>query len=873
MAIICRPIWLYNEFLPSETECGERDWEYQAFGHYDGVDVDGEPIIFEDGSSFDKIYIKSQEKDNKNYFAQCFYAFHQDKCKEEAFWKEKGTFLYITLLQMDKEKIVDFRSIWENSERVSELAAKLGYENQIQDTKLITYYSLEQSELILLIKCESARFGAEIINFLHQDVENKNKIEIRNSYSILAVKRSVIDSDKLSDLVEKINMVELRIIERYNGSIGLLYNHLQNELKDLEIKRNALLGTEDESITIKDITWERLLFFYKKDTGILCNSNSKAKNFSNAISTKIILDLRDGEEIESIPPEPPSPVLLCDKLLERISEMNTDAKISCETEKRNLYLLTSALRRYEYVHATKQIFSDYIFFPLILPLRMFIHLAKEDGASFFINYYCYMKNMRLCTQNAVKPDRLYLQTTDFNMRYFDTPIKLTLLYNAYIYYLKNALNTASEATYEFLLSPGVKAETEVMELFCFAQKNKHLFLVEIPERQLYNVKLMCIILGHEAAHFVGRDVRMRPTRLNRIIKICSRSMALVIRSYYEYRHDSSLTFEKDKWDDLERNLEQWIHFYLERYKNEQYYIEKKSYKGMISKNEMEDTILFYKDHADHADVLKISLEKVLKEMLSEQGMNFLNFMIQDQFKNEKISYVQKEEFYEEKERFLKEGINRFLDVSNDSQNAVSIQKIVNKIIFWMKECYADMICIMTLQLTLEEYMQSFVTAKNKELQLDETELLIRVAIVVSAMSYPLNEDVYTWRKIDEDKLESQELKDFIKAVLKFCNNYIANEQHIDAEGIIEYPMRVFCDRKILKEIISYIVICRREFGSKIENGKDNNHLKQVRNIYELTKQKDTNNFFESVMQILNRYENDVYKEIADLIKAEEAGKE
>ena len=38
MAIVCRPLIIYNEFLPAEIK-GEREWEYQAFGHHDGIKI------------------------------------------------------------------------------------------------------------------------------------------------------------------------------------------------------------------------------------------------------------------------------------------------------------------------------------------------------------------------------------------------------------------------------------------------------------------------------------------------------------------------------------------------------------------------------------------------------------------------------------------------------------------------------------------------------------------------------------------------------------------------------------------------------------------------------------------------------------------
>lgn len=52
MSLFCREIMLYNEFVPA-LEPEKHNWEYRAYGHYDGIGI-GKKIEFQNGSSLDR---------------------------------------------------------------------------------------------------------------------------------------------------------------------------------------------------------------------------------------------------------------------------------------------------------------------------------------------------------------------------------------------------------------------------------------------------------------------------------------------------------------------------------------------------------------------------------------------------------------------------------------------------------------------------------------------------------------------------------------------------------------------------------------------------------------------------------------------------
>lgn len=136
------------------------------------------------------------------------------------------------------------------------------------------------------------------INDLHQGIGAQQPFEISNSYSVLAFEKDrVFDAGCKQLSNEIIDKVELRIVERYQGSVSLLYNRLRDELKAVSgiiLNRYTLLGTDDEAIVIEKIPCNEFLKLYADKSGILCNANEEAQKYASAVTTKIMYK-QDGD--------------------------------------------------------------------------------------------------------------------------------------------------------------------------------------------------------------------------------------------------------------------------------------------------------------------------------------------------------------------------------------------------------------------------------------------------------------------------------------------------------------------------------------------------------------------------------------------------
>lgn len=887
--MICRPILLHNEFMPAIY--GERDWHYQVLGYHDGMTIE-DGFEIQNVNSFKEMFNKCVEYEDKEmhpYFTQFLFGFHPDKKKDEEFWSSEYNFTYLSLLQVNNKKIQEQR---EYLEKLCFLGAEV-----------IAYYSLDNSDLIFAVKCNSCKQGFQIINDLHTKInsESETSFELRNSYTVLALRKQDINNiSKFDGLDEKIDVLELRIVEKNYNSTCNLYNKLKAELcrniNTTSVTRMGILGTEDEAIIIKELYWKDLIPLYQDgETGILCNSNEAIENYANAVSAKIMFPIEENTKFINVNKKNDDPInLLCSLIYCNIKEIykNKEDGIS-NAEKKNLMMLADALWRFEYAYNERKIFSDYNFFPILEPLFMFTELAKETNDMLSYFYYSFMEEMKLCTQNFTKPDRVYSQRTDFNMRYFDVPAKLVIFYSAYMFYLKRVLNKTSNleriCKYEFLVCPGVNNKTEVKELFARGlpkedkgeSSENRLFLVEIPEQQIYSPKEMLIVLGHETAHFVGRTIRKREKRFDYIIKSCIRAITISLKHYVLYSENwDEKHIDNCNWEYLEGKLEEWIKYSVNQYMDEDYL--KQRYHnseeggddreiadGIIGRNQK-----FYKKYYYHTDILKKLLVSSVEELLINRGKEILGFITWSNMDDEPDNY-------ERYNMIVKKAIYAFTD-SHGRYTELTLEKVIDNIIFLFKECYADMICILTLNLSMNDYLSSFVEVfktGNYDLEyITNSILLPRIAIVMQAMHYDIGsyneetvEEEFSWDNNELNKLEKEEVIEIEIEAQKFWKNIQKDPAYYTGEVtegmLLAHGVNIVYDPIVAKKVLEYLLYCRKDFNKEIISKKfeDEKNLDNVRKFYKAVTTGDINSFFPDMMDLLKVYEEDVYQNVKRIL--------
>ncbi|MBR2409063.1 MAG: hypothetical protein IKB07_08965 [Lachnospiraceae bacterium] len=880
MGTVCRPLLLYNEFLPAEISDRERDWDYQAFGHYDGISIEGR-VILKDMSDLSSLFEKSKDYETSgSYFTHVLWGLYGNEEEEEAFWRIDAPFIYVCLMQLSDDTKAALENRYNNTRE----------ELQKAGAGCLLYHSLDNSDMILVIKSETAEEGFKIINDLHYE-QREDCLKLRNTYSIMGVRRNVIDSDinrvRDNDIVP---MVELQVVEKNRECTELLYQRIKEQLRDKGygdevIWRKSVLGTEDDTFFMRNISWKAFLSFFKKESGLLCNSNLCTQNYAYAVSTRVLFkenktiveESQKKKTITNMNMERP----FCDMLASFVKA--TDSKVFSDVEMKNLLMLINAFRRFEYVNRDERPFSDYTFFPLFLPFYQFIVLSSGKERECVRYHYSFMECMKLCTQNFVKPERIYSQITDFNIKYFDMPIKFITLYNSYIYAIKQVLNVRNvedarpATTYEFLMCAGLNDDIEVMELFpCRENSTKRLFLIRTPEKYMYNIKAMLFALGHETAHFVGKKIRNREGRYKHILTICARMIGLAMKGYYEHGEEiSGSVIKAENVKKFEEKVKKWIDAYISLNQNEQYLRNVNSYMGNeSSKDSIEESKGFNKQYEYHAEVLRWNLSGSIKNVLSDRGIDLLSFMIDDEFE---ACYGSDDErewevFYTRTKSHLQDYINAFCGVTVNSETTLSIEFILNNIFYFMKECYADVICILLLKLSLEDYITSIMTLSEQKREsmrgFCQSKIMIRIALVYATMSQPLEDmpDCFRW---DEEQYKnhkewSKDCKELFETVLGFVENYIYDGYaDFKTADFVKEPWLLFTDNYVLRQFVDYLYSCSKSFFREIL--KDDVCLKTARNLYQMQNETNVNVFFSKMLNGFRWYEegvNDVMTELA-----------
>lgn len=890
---ICRPIILHSEFLPACA--GERKWQYRAFGHYDGITV-RECIRIEKYENLKQLFdiCLQEEDDSFMYFSQKLLGFHADTEEEKQFWTKELPFLYIVLLQTVDAETEACQKYLESREFLEKELSDIGWQNEIVNTLITVYHSLDNNDLIAVIKCGHVNTGARLINRLHHLNRDGGGILIRNSYSILGIDQKEIERPgPFIKANEPIEEMELRIIESDNNSIRSLYQKLNDKLdvpqSGITTCLKTLIGTEDASITIKNVPWEQLFPLYRKRTGILNNSNKQAQKYTYAVSTKIMLpflnpEKKDGKEKEEvITKKEDNRKYFCDRLMEKINVIYKGKNGAGQlAEKKNLAMFTKSLFRFEHAHYRKKEFSDFNFFPLYLPFYYFVELLGKKKCACSDDYYDFMESLRLCTQSFTKSDRVFSQSTDFNMRYFDVPVKFITIYSAYIYYFKQALNTNGKKIYEFLVCPGMNSQIGVTELFLKVSGGHRLFFIEIPEQQMYHLKQTFMTIGHEIAHFVGTDVRRRPKRKTHLVNLCSRIIVLSIKNYlanedeFVRDHADDLDFEK-----VESKLCEWLTFFIKREQNKSY-LSKKKYNPWMTNSIVDNNLKHKKEYGEYTDALRELLVSSTAELLFEHGQDIFGYIFHREFYDrEGCGHKDRETFWAEKMVLLQKCIHSFADNLDTQNHALTIGSAVDQVIYLLKECYADMICILTLQLHLKDYLEmlaDIIDESNIPIEyLEDTELSARVAIVMTVVShslenYPDSEGLlFRWEE-KEFTYEASEKSSVWKlgnAGNVFAHNYIEKEVKIYPSHVIGKSVGLIYDQKILHEIIIYLLQCRKKYFKLLTNKEKKDVIKgknqYVREIYALSREQESGGFFEKLMDIIFQYEADVYAEMQEII--------
>ena len=177
----------------------------------------------------------------------------------------------------------------------------------------------------------------------------------------------------------------------------------------------------------------------------------------------------------------------------------------------------------------------------------------------------------------------------------------------------------------------------------------------------------------------------------------------------------------------------------------------------------------------------------------------------------------------------------------------SVAKAIDALIEMMKECVADLICILTLELDAESYYETIISsARDQGFDADFTgneAIVIRSALVTHCMRSDLGIVGlgYEWSQDDFCKITEQvnkkENQDFLtkleRCIISFSNKYLEENGTVNPVAQIMNVNDIFQNQNILDVIVRYLLECKKEFKKCNDRSKDKqDELKSIYRLFE-----------------------------------------
>lgn len=880
MRNICRPFVLHNDFLPPDSGVHE-DWDYLAFGYYDGISI-GENLFKDNEFSLNLLWDYEKERLKKlegKYSEKIIFGFRSENdsytnahIKDEIFWNQETEypFIFAILLQIKEEDIEKL-----NYDKRCEMEIGISIPEKVQ---AISYLTLDNSDLILVLKCKEYQTGANIIDGFHRSevdsVIKKCGMRLTYSFTIAGIDRKKLNQqlEKISEMQsENVNKAYVYVIEKWPGSIDNVLNKMNEQMglkNGKKAKKESVLGCNDEVIIIENVPWGSFLKMFVDKTGVLNNSSSLYGSDIIGVTTIIAqtqksTSVRRSISLENEGKQFPSLSVSLRKMIENFEAV--DGKITTRDENliRYLYQIINSLQKFE-----KTPFPDYVFLSAFLPMHLVMSLYSVERTPniqrrFFDSFYEFIKSLNMYVQNATYTDRQFTQTLNFDIRIYSTPVKMNAFYNAFIHFLKKYLDRDNDEEtekreYEFLTCLGIADTMRVEELFKNVSDTKRMFIVNIPENQAYNPQYMLIMLSHEVGHFVGKKVRSRDVRKGAAKSILCK---VIVNYFYEYlkKEIESEEFEyiqsEEYWKWLEEVFKKMLSAHIEQLSTISSYEERFQ---NCTREDATRNIEIHKKFNTYTHVMKTDFTDACGLIFAddESKEKLFSYLLE----KDHLYWIEKGKSYDfQNQRNLKikidDAILSLIENSKWNERDICLNSIIDKMMYFFKECIADIIGIITLGISMDEYLRALLLneqEQNGKLEIDGSNFW-RSLMVVYCLG--LKNKLWDFHQLEDySNCTSEEEKKFKKGIndqLKLFLNKNNEIKFTDIEEGEDQILHLFKNTQILVEFEQYFLKCRDILLSW--NTGDN----PMQEVYKVFKDENVEKIVMEIQYYILKYRNDV----------------
>ncbi len=236
MRNICRPFIFYNNYWLSEKREGDNACDYLAFGYYDEVSV-GSNLFQETKCSIESLWEYEKERLQMlegQYSEKIIFGFRSETddsdctyIRDDKLWekaegeKTKYPFIFVSVLHMKTEK-----PDMSLSNRV-----KIEKALTVEGRRLaITYLTLGDGDMILVLLCKCYKDGREILDSFHRKEEasflGSCEWNFAYSFTVAGIQKESLNKnlqDVAADQIENISQAYIYMMEKKLGSVDYVY--------------------------------------------------------------------------------------------------------------------------------------------------------------------------------------------------------------------------------------------------------------------------------------------------------------------------------------------------------------------------------------------------------------------------------------------------------------------------------------------------------------------------------------------------------------------------------------------------------------------------------------------------------------------------
>lgn len=893
------------------SECDGDEIQYVSIGYFDGMitkrlDVDYEKT---DLKELWKYSIESSIESQGKYSHQKIFCFSRDswnKWNDEYFWAANTDKIYplsfVVFFQLSNY-LAGKKEIEEQCKCFNEkLKTELG-----ESGLFYTYSTIDKNDLVVCIKSKNYRKTVKAIKKLHGTGQS-----VVYSYSIFSINKdvlSMLNEINYPDIYkEKIDSISLKGIVNSYGTCGGVtldkkYNKLSRELvKRLYVGEPEgdnrvydILGDDDFRLIARNVRLGRLLEqygpngvlsyhkqdshfrFYLYSSSMLLNTITDVKSieYETSINDMVIQRVEDEMNKTFVTPK-------CDELLKEMGEIKKYIQNVSEpgiNEKvvtfcQGLWQLLQSLKVLEAAPTKKYDFYS-LYHPLSALIRILTEKLKEkENIGEEEEIYEFIHKISMTLHGTLRTDIQFFQIRDFNVVVHYAPAKLRAFYAIWALELAeyyNSFGNGEHGRYSFIFSPGMFKGTFVRELFLSCDEKERVMLITLPERHLYLPKWLTIILSHEVSHFVGRSLRNRKLRHETWIRISTRIVSLEWNSFI-------YGTTKDDWKyEIEGMLKDTL--YIQNEIENIVFAEEKERRRNKPAG--------YEYHSENSlDIIMDSYRQIRRKrfdkLFTDYRIRIANYLekklIVDKVKNTKNMNMAREIciYCNNQEKQWSTFLIRFFQEP--------FIQILRNVKYIMSETFADLMAILTLHLTPEDYILLFIKTEyieyENEMSSFASAVNVRIGLTIETMKRLVKDNKRWYEKEDkifakrwsekvwgelakkfeygstEDKFVvlaygyQRDIIDFMEEIEKYRGLYNYNEE------IFSNPEKEYLkDKFIYQQMLDYLYECGKCYINELmQENEVINKQRKLREKYQVVAGKDVLEMVQEIENFLASYE-------------------